>query len=93
MAVPTAGPATGSGAGSAANIVHEWTGKGKPAVFDGYGACFVEVGDGRAGYGGGDFYAEPAPRVTLRAPSRWAHWGKALYERLWLNGFLVGLPA
>ena len=76
----------------AANIVHEWTGKGKPAVFDGYGACFVEVGDGRAGYGGGDFYAEPAPRVTLRPPSRWAHWGKALYERLWLNGFLVGLP-
>lgn len=76
----------------AGNIAHAWTGRGEPARFDGHGACFVEVGHGRAAYGGGDFYAEPAPRITLRRPSRLAHWGKALYERLWLHGVFVGLP-
>lgn len=76
----------------ARNMAYAWTGRGAPAAFDGHGACFVEVGDGRAAYGGGDFYAEPAPRITLRQPSRLAHWGKALYERLWLQGMIVGLP-
>jgi sulfide:quinone oxidoreductase len=77
----------------AGNIAHAWTGRGTPAVFDGHGACFVEVGDGRAAFGGGDFYAEPVPRITLRQPTRLAHWGKALYERLWLQGVIVGLPS
>ena len=77
----------------AARIVHAWTGAGTPAVFDGHGACFVEVGDGKAGYGAGDFYAEPVPRVGLRTPTRWAHWGKVVYERLWLSGRFVGLPS
>jgi sulfide:quinone oxidoreductase len=76
----------------AKNLAHAWTGRGTPARFDGHGACFVEVGNGRAAYGGGDFFAEPAPRIRLRRPTRLAHWGKALYERLWLSGFLVGLP-
>jgi sulfide:quinone oxidoreductase len=76
----------------AANIAHAWTGRGAPAVFDGHGACFIEVGDGRAGYGAGNFYAEPAPRIALRQPTRLAHWGKALYERLWLRGVFLGLP-
>ncbi len=76
----------------AGNIAHAWTGRGAPAVFGGHGACFVETGDGRAAFGGGNFYAEPAPRITLRHPTRLAHWGKALYERLWLRGVFVGLP-
>ena len=76
----------------AANIAHAWTGRGAPALFDGHGACFVEVGDGRAGYGAGNFYAEAAPRIALRQPTRLAHWGKALYERLWLRGVFLGLP-
>lgn len=77
----------------AASLAYAWTGKGRPHRFDGHGACFVEVGGGRAAYGGGNFYAEPAPSIALHGPSRWAHWSKLLYEQLWLKGFLVGLPA
>ena len=69
----------------AANLAREWTGRGAPQAFDGYGHCFVETGDGRAGYGAGNFYAEPLPRVGLRAPNRWWHWGKVLFEKRWLR--------
>lgn len=31
------------------------------------------------------FYAEPAPRVRLRQPSRVLHLGKVLYEKYWLG--------
>lgn len=56
--------------------------------FDGHGECFVEIGDGKAGFGGGDFYAEPTPLVTVRAPSwRW-HLGKVLFEKSWLYTML-----
>ena len=67
------------------NLVLEWTGRGRPERFDGYGECFLETGDGRAGYGGGNFYAEPAPRVTLRPPSRHGHWAKLWFEWRWLS--------
>lgn len=69
----------------ARNLARAWTGKGKPAAFDGWGACFVETGDGKAGYGSGDFFAEPVPEVHLRSPSRLWHWGKVLYEKRWLR--------
>lgn len=55
-----------------------------PHRFDGIGACFIETGGGRAGYGSGNFYAAPVPRMRLRAPARWWHWGKVLVERHWL---------
>ncbi len=58
------------------------------AWFDGHGGCFIETGDGRAGYGSGDFYAEPKPAVTIRPPARRWHFGKVLFEqnvmRRWL---------
>jgi sulfide:quinone oxidoreductase len=53
--------------------------------FSGYGECFIEVGGGRAGFGGGDFYAEPKPVVKLRAPGRRWHLGKVLFEKSWLH--------
>ena len=68
----------------AQNVAHDWTGKGAATVFDGHGSCFIETGDGKAGYGSGDFYSEPTPQVTLHAPSRRWHWGKVLYEKGWL---------
>jgi len=68
----------------AKNIAAEIEGHTPPARFAGHGECFVETGDGRAGYGSGDFYAEPAPRVTLRPPSWWLHFGKLVYEKFWL---------
>jgi sulfide:quinone oxidoreductase len=53
--------------------------------FNGYGECFIETGGGKAGFGSGDFYAEPVPLIKLRAPSRRWHLGKVLFEKLWLR--------
>jgi sulfide:quinone oxidoreductase len=49
--------------------------------FDGHGSCFIETGDGKAGYGSGNFYAEPRPTVGVRPPGRLWHAGKVLLER------------
>ena len=63
---------------------------GEPAdnKFDGHGGCFIETGNGRAAYGAGDFYAEPAPLVEIHAPARRWHWSKEAFEfnvmRRWL---------
>jgi sulfide:quinone oxidoreductase len=70
----------------ARNIAALVDGKEPSARYKGHGECFIEVGNGKAGFGGGDFYAEPAPRVTLHAPSRRWHMGKVLFEKAWLYG-------
>jgi sulfide:quinone oxidoreductase len=69
----------------AANIARAITGKGKPKVFDGHGECFIETGDGKAGFGKGDFYAEPVPVVKLHKVGRRWHAGKVLFEKDWLR--------
>ncbi|MDP3775361.1 MAG: FAD-dependent oxidoreductase [Gemmatimonadales bacterium] len=66
------------------NIAEALRGEVGSAAFDGFGKCWVEVGNGRAGYGAGDFYAEPTPDVRLRAPSLLGHWSKVWFERHWL---------
>lgn len=66
------------------NIAADIKGDTPGARFAGEGACFVETGDGRAGYGSGNFYAEPAPQVGLRRPSWWLHLSKIAYEKFWL---------
>ncbi len=70
------------------NIADSIAGKPTTSRFDGHGGCFIETGFGRAGYGSGDFYAEPAPAVSLRRPSRRMHLGKVAFEqnvmRRWL---------
>ena len=68
------------------NIAVEITGKGERRTFDGHGECFVESGDGKAGFGTGDFYAEPVPEVRLRGPNRALHLGKIAFEKYWLFG-------
>ena len=69
----------------ARNIARSMLGKGSPALYDGHGACFIETGDGKAGYGSGNFYAEPLPEVQVRKPGRTWHAGKVLLEKqiLW----------
>ncbi len=68
----------------ARNIASAINGRDASERFNGHGECFIEIGDGKAGFGGGDFYAEPKPAVTVRAPSwRW-HLGKVLFEKSWL---------
>ncbi|HEY7727136.1 MAG TPA: FAD/NAD(P)-binding oxidoreductase [Candidatus Eisenbacteria bacterium] len=69
----------------AKNIAREITGRGVAASFGGHGECFVEAGDGRAGFGKGNFYAEPAPEVRLYPPSWWWHVGKVVLEQYWLR--------
>ena len=70
------------------NLASEWLSHATTRSYDGHGQCFLETGDGRAGLGTGNFYAEPVPQVRLHSPSRWWHWGKVLFERRWLG--LIG---
>ena len=63
-------------------------GKMPDAAFDGHGYCWIELGDGRAGFAGGDFYAEPEPKIKLRRPGRPLHWGKVAFEQWWLHHWL-----
>ena len=60
-------------------------GKTPDAVFDGHGSCWIELGDGRAGFAGGNFYAEPEPQIKIRRPGRPLHWGKVAFEKWWLH--------
>lgn len=66
------------------NIALALTGAGTPDKFSGDGACFVETGHGRAGYGNGDFFAEPVPQMKFSPPSMLQHWGKVAFEKYWL---------
>jgi sulfide:quinone oxidoreductase len=74
------------------NLAVEIIGQGTPQSFDGYGGCFIELGDGRAGYGEGNFYDPQAPAVTLHSPIRRWHWGKVLIEKYWLWRWFVHQP-
>jgi sulfide:quinone oxidoreductase len=52
----------------AARIAASLSGSEPTAVFDGQGACFLEVGGGEASVIAGDFFADP-PAVELSSPS------------------------
>ena len=70
------------------NIASRIEGRPPSARFDGHGGCFIESGYSKAGYGSGDFFAEPAPAVTVTAPSRTRHWGKVAFEQTVLRRWL-----
>lgn len=53
--------------------------------FDGTGYCWIETGDGSAGFASGHFYAEPDPAVPLPRSGRLWHMGKVLFEQYWLG--------
>jgi len=65
-------------------IADEIQGKSPAEVFKGGGSCFLEVGNGRAGFAFGNFYAKPDPKVTMLPPMKLWHWGKILFEKWWL---------
>ena len=69
----------------ARQIAYEISGRGRQAGFDGKGYCWIEIGDGRAGFASGRFYNDPEPRVRLARPSRLWHWGKVAFEKWWLR--------
>lgn len=69
MFLPKAGVfADGQARAVAENIAADIEGRRGQSRFDGYGFCYVEVGDGMAAYGAGNFYGLPGPRVTLEPP-------------------------
>ena len=43
--------------------------------------ALTESRDGKAGFGKGNFYAEPVPEVKVYPPSRHWHAGKVLFEK------------
>lgn len=65
----------------AGNISGEVLGEAKQSRFDGKGFCYLEMGDGRAAYGSGNFYAYPVPRVYLEPPSQQYHKERRELER------------
>lgn len=69
----------------AENIASIWGGRAASARFDGHGSCFVELGGGMAGMGGGNFYAEPLPDVHMRFPNPLWHLVKFLHQKVWLS--------
>ena len=69
----------------ARRIADELAGRAPVAVFEGKGACFLEMGDGIAAYATGDFYAEGGPQVSLRRPGRRWHLLKVAFEKWWLR--------
>ncbi len=73
---------------AARNIASLVRGEAPAAEFAGEGACFVEMGDGRAGFATGNFYATPDPLVRLKTPGRRWHWAKVLLERTWFPRWL-----
>ncbi len=67
----------------AENLAAEWAGQAPERAYDGTGACYIEAGAGRAGFGSGNFYASPMPEMRLHPPARRWHWGKVAYEKYW----------
>jgi sulfide:quinone oxidoreductase len=83
MLLPKAGVfAEGEAQIVAAAIAADIQGTDRPGVYDGNGFCYVEVGDGKAAYGSGNFYAYPGPRVNLDDPSADSLTAKQEYEAL-----------
>jgi len=72
----------------ARRIAQAAAGDSVDAVYDGHGYCWIELGDGRAGFAGGDFYADPEPQIKLRQSGRMLHWGKVAFEKWWLHHWL-----
>lgn len=65
------------------NIAEKIKGGSKMKTFTGSGQCFLEMGNGKAGYAGGNFYGSPLPLVKMKKPGSWWHLTKVLFEKYW----------
>lgn len=65
------------------NIVQKIQGKTDFITFKGEGKCFLEIGDGQAGFAGGNFYGSPLPLVKMKKPGYFWHWTKVWFEKYW----------
>ncbi len=57
--------------------------KSRDKTFNGEGQCFLEMGNGKAGYASGNFYGSPLPVVKLKKPGFFWHWTKVWFEKYW----------
>jgi len=57
----------------AKNIAAQLKAEEASSKFDGKGFCYLEVGDGQAAYGSGNFFAYPAAKVFMEPPSKRLH--------------------
>ena len=67
----------------ARNLTAEIGGRDPIWAFGGQGACFMETGGGKAAYIVGDYFEDP-PQIRFQGPSRFRHWAKVGFERVWL---------
>lgn len=65
------------------NIARKIEGRKPNKTFNGDGQCFLELGDGKAGYAGGNFYGSPLPMVKMKKPGYFWHWTKVWFEKYW----------
>jgi sulfide:quinone oxidoreductase len=72
----------------ARNIAADLAGHRPAATFGGTGACFVELGDHRAAFATGNFYAPGGPQIHLRRPGPHWHLAKIAFEQYWLRRWL-----
>jgi sulfide:quinone oxidoreductase len=68
----------------ARQIADQLRGRESRARFDGRGSCWIELGDGSAGYATGSFFSDPEPILHLARPGRVHHWTKVAFEKWWL---------
>lgn len=61
------------------------SGKMSGDEFCGDGYCMLEAGEDLAGFAYGNFFAEPSPDVRLKRIGKTWHWGKVLFEKMWLS--------
>ncbi|MHB8858320.1 MAG: NAD(P)/FAD-dependent oxidoreductase [Thermoleophilia bacterium] len=72
----------------AAGIAARIKGSAMPDHYGGEGYCFLETGNGTAGFSKGNFYAEPDPRIEPRKPSKLRHWEKIGFEKYWFRKYI-----
>ncbi|MCK9398475.1 MAG: NAD(P)/FAD-dependent oxidoreductase [Bacteroidales bacterium] len=65
------------------SIAYKIAGKTPNKTFNGDGHCFLEMGNGKAGYAGGNFYGSPLPVVKMKNPGFFWHWTKVWFEKHW----------
>ncbi len=68
----------------ARNLWMKIGGKEPSEKWSGKGACFLEIGYGKAAYVSGNFLADPKPELNFKTPSSIWHLGKVLFEKRWL---------
>ncbi|MEM3094186.1 MAG: FAD/NAD(P)-binding oxidoreductase [Nitrososphaera sp.] len=90
MALPKAGIFAEEQAKVAARqIIDEISGRPAVAAFAGQGYCFMEMGNGRAGYLEADFFNPAGPAVRLEAPSEQNFQKKQDFERTRVKEWLL----